>query len=262
VNQIASQITAKNNSADETLAAIQERKKTADDFYTTVETYKKDMLDANKKAKLEYSDLKKTCDDTISKYSSKTEEIIKQNNVYQGQIKELLAKAVSGGLFKVFSQRQEKLSKGTIFWKWAVVVTSGLVAAVILLVAWIFEAKPDIIFFVRLAIMVPLVFLMVFASTQYKKERQAEEEYAFKSAISLSLEPYRDLLVRMRKEDQLEADFVKNLMDEVFDNPVIRLFNIEEGEEKIAKMILSFLKKLPKDKSSSIIEKVSEKLIE
>ena len=102
---------------------------------------------------------------------------------------------------------------------------------------------------------------MFFAATQYKKERQAEEEYAFKSAISLSLEPYRDLLVRMRKEDQEEADFVKRLMEDVFDNPVMRLFNIEEEEERMAKMILNFLKKLPKDKSSAVIEDVSKKIL-
>jgi len=110
--------------------------------------------------------------------------------------------------------------------------------------------------------MIPLAFLMVFTATQYKKERQAEEEYAFKSAISLSLEPYRDLLVRMRKEDQSEADFVKKLMEEVFDNPVMRMFNIEEEEEKIAKMIINLLKKLPKDKISSVIDTVTKMIAE
>ena len=261
-NQATSQITAKNNTANETLSAINERKKAADEFYTTVETYKKEMLDATKKAIADYTELKEACDTKITEYSTKTDEIIKQNVRYQEQIQELLAKAVSGGLFRVFSQRQEFLSKGTRFWKWAVVSTSILVAGGILLVAYICDAKPDIIFFVRLAIMIPLAFLMFFAATQYKKERMAEEEYAFKSAISLSLEPYRDLLVRMRKENQLEADFVKKLMEDVFDNPVMRMFNIEEEEEKIAKMIFNFLKKLTKEKSSAIIEQVSKKILE
>jgi len=261
-NQLTSQITAKNNTANDTLSAIQERKKAADEFYTTVETYKKEMLDTKKKAMADYSELKEICDTTIAENTKQSEEIIQQNTAYQEQIKELLAKAVSGGLFKVFNQRQVFLSKGTRFWKWAVVVSSILVAAGILVVAYICEAKPDIIFFVRLAIMIPLAFLMVFTATQYKKERQAEEEYAFKSAISLSLEPYRDLLVRMRKEDQSEADFVKKLMEEVFDNPVMRMFNIEEEEEKIAKMIINLLKKLPKEKISSVIDTVTKMIAE
>jgi len=261
INQIVSQISAKNNTADEALAAIQERKNAADDFHTEVETYKDEMLGATKRAKADYSLLKEECDAELTRYSADTKDILDQNVGYQEQIKDILAKAVSGGLFKVFSRRQEILADGTRFWKWAVVVSSALLAGGILLVAWICGEKPDIIFFVRLAIMIPLAFLMFFAATQYKKERQAEEEYAFKSAISLSLEPYRDLLVRMRKEDQEEADFVKRLMEDVFDNPVMRLFNIEEEEERMAKMILNFLKKLPKDKSSAVIEDVSKKIL-
>lgn len=261
-NQIVSQITAKASTADENLSVIKERKKAADEFYTTVEDYKDDMLTATKEGSANYTDLKASCDKKIAEYSAKTDEIIQQNTAYQEEIKELLTKAVSGGLFKVFNQRQLFLYKGTRFWKWAVIVSSILVAGGILFVAWAFETKPDIIFFVRLAIMIPLAFLMFFSATQYKKERIAEEEYAFKSAISLSLEPYRDLLVRMRKEDQLEADFVKKLMEDVFDNPVMRMFDIEEEEERIAKLIMSYLKKLPTNRVTSIIETIVKDIAE
>jgi len=55
---------------------------------------------------------------------------------------------------------------------------------------------------------------------------------------------------------------VKKLMEEVFDNPVMRMFNIEEEEEKIAKMIINLLKKLPKDKISSVIDTVTKMIAE
>lgn len=261
-NQMASQIEAKNNTADANLAQILEKKKAAEEFYASVENYKNDMLATSKKSQADYGKLKDECDTKLAEYSSETQKIIDDNNEYQVQIKDLLSKAVSGGLFKVFNQRQVLLSKGTNFWKWAVVAATLLVVIGIFVVAWICDAKPDIIFFVRLGVMIPLAFLMFFAATQYKKERQAEEEYAFKSAISLSLEPYRDLLVRMRKDDQLEADFVKKLMEEVFDNPVMRMFNVEEEEEKICKIIVGYLKKLPSDKSCSIIETVTKQIAE
>jgi len=127
-NQIVSQISAKNNTADDNIAKIEEKRKTADDFYKTVETYKQEMLDAGKKAKADYSELKQTCEQKVAEYSTKTDEIVEQNTGYQADIKALLAKAVSGGLFKVFNQRQEFLSKGTRFWKWAVVAASMAVA--------------------------------------------------------------------------------------------------------------------------------------
>ena len=108
--------------------------------------------------------------------------------------------AVSAGLFGVFKQRQEFLARGRKFWVWAVLLSSVGVVLGIVAIAWLLSEKADVIFFVRLGVMVPLVFLMYFAAAQYKKERQAEEEYAFKSSISFSLEPYRDLLERMRQE--------------------------------------------------------------
>ncbi len=262
INQMASQISAKNETADNAIAKIQERSKAADAFYNEVEGYKLEMQENTKKTKEEFAKLAKNCDDTLKVFQDDTKCIIDDNVKYQEQIKELLAKAVSGSLFRVFSQRQESLAKGTNFWKWAVVVSAALVAFGIILVAWICEAKPDIIFFVRLAIMIPLGFLMFFTAAQYKKERQAEEEYAFKSAISLSIEPYRDLLVKMRKENELEADFVRKLMEDVFDNPVMRLFNIESDEEKSINMMHEMLKKLPKDKAVLAIEEVSKRIFE
>lgn len=255
-------IKAKNTNAEESLAVIKQKEKDIQSFYQDIEKYKQEMIGIKKKADDDYSKTKENIDITIDTFHKNTSDIITENHDLQVQIKELLAKAVSGGLFKVFNQRQEFLSRGTRFWKWAVVASSVLVALSILVVAYICEAKPDIIFFVRLAIMIPLAFLMFFTATQYKKERMAEEEYAFKSAISLSLEPYRDLLVRMRKEDQTEADFVKKLMDEVFDNPIMRMFGIEDEEERILKIIVAYLKKLPKDKVASIVETITKNLAE
>jgi hypothetical protein len=66
----------------------------------------------------------------------------------------------------------------------------------------------------------------------------------------------------MRKEDQTEADFVKKLMEEVFDNPVMRMFDIEGEEEKICKTIMNYLKKLPTDKATSIIQTITQKIAE
>jgi len=78
---------------------------------------------------------------------------------------------------------------------------------------------------------------MYFAAGQYKKERQAEEEYAFKSSISFSLEPYRDLLVKMRKEDELEAEFIRKLMVDIFDNPVKRLYEGKDDDTEVEALV-------------------------
>ena len=123
-----------------------------------------------------------------------------------------------------------------------------------MLVAWLLSEKPDVIFFVRLGVMIPLGFLMYFTASQYKKEREAEEEYAFKSAISFSLEPYRDLLIRMRKDEELEAEFVKRLMEDVFDNPVKRLYNHKDANSELEELIdaaKTVTGKLPKEQKKA-----------
>jgi Asp-tRNA(Asn)/Glu-tRNA(Gln) amidotransferase C subunit len=68
---------------------------------------------------------------------------------------------------------------------------------------------------------------------QYSKERHSEEEYAFKSAISVSLEPYRDLLRKMREDKATETDFVQKLMQEVFTNPVEHIYRNSNPKDSV-----------------------------
>ena len=260
-NTNVAEIKAKNLNADEILATVKQKQGDIQEFYETIESYRENMTGIKKQADEDYANLKNESESSVGSFKEQTDAIVKENEGLQGQIKELLAEAVSAGLFGVFKQRQEFLAQGRNFWKWAVMASSLLVVAGMLLVAWLLSEKPDVIFFVRLGIMIPLGFLMYFAAAQYKKERQAEEEYAFKSAISFSLEPYRDLLVRMRDNDELEANFVEKLMEDIFDNPVKRMYKTFAKEDELAegdivsKMISSF-GKLPKNKQQIIVETV------
>ncbi len=69
------------------------------------------------------------------------------------------------------------------------------------------------------------------------QERQAEEEYAFKSSISFSLEPYRGLLGKMREQGDVEAEFVRKLMVDIFDNPVKRLYKQKDDDAETESLV-------------------------
>ena len=102
----------------------------------------------------------------------------------------------------------------------------------------------------RLVIVAPLVFLITFTAKRYTSERRAEEEWAFKSAISVSLDPFRDLIARM-KMDGHETAFVERLVSEIFDNPTKRLYNLasekaEKSEVDILELVKELLDKIPK----------------
>lgn len=80
---------------------------------------------------------------------------------------------------------------------------------------------------------IPLAFLITFCTVQYSRERRLEEEYAFKSSISVSLNPYRDLIQTiLDKEDKTEmskyTEFVIESVRNVFTPPTDKIFENEK----------------------------------
>lgn len=254
--QHAANAKAKSDAIAEQLGIVEQRREEIDAFYGEIESHKAEMLETKKEAQADLSALKTQCTQTVEEFTNQTAAIVDQNNTYQEQIKDLLHKAVSAGLFTVFKQRQQILARSRRFWMYAVGLSTAAVVVGIVAIVWLFSEKADLIFFVRLGIMIPLGFLMYFTAGQYKRERQAEEEYAFKSSISFSLEPYRDLLVKMRQDDQLEAEFVKKLMVDIFENPVKRLYRHKDDTaevEALADALTSLAATIPVEKRKILL---------
>jgi hypothetical protein len=255
--QYVAEINTKNTSATEIIANMKQREVEINEFYQGMEEHKEEMISNKKKADADYTSIKNNY--------ARTNKIIENNESYQTEIKELLHKAVSAGLFTVFKQRQKYLAISRYIWAALVFVSSiGVAWAIYHLASSLAEADGfsfDKAFFIRSGMMIPLIYLIYFSSGQYKKERQAEEEYAFKSAISFSLEPYRDLLVKMREDEELEADFVKKLMEDIFDNPVIRIYRHDgkrNESDDFANVISSLFGKIPSDKRKMILNAVTK----
>ncbi len=75
---------------------------------------------------------------------------------------------------------------------------------------------------------------ITFCTIQYSRERRLEEEYAFKASISVSLTPYRELVLSILEKDATVdkgkyTDFVIDSVKNVFTSPTDRVF---EGEKK------------------------------
>ena len=259
--QHVAQIEAKVAAAAQHLANIKQRQEDVDEFYQNIESHKEEMLENKKQADADYSELKKKCIDTVADFTEKSKLIVKQNTEYQSEIKVLLQKAVGAGLFGVFGKRQKFLTITRFIWV-ALVFISAIALAIGIYklasdLAKIKEVGWNVAFFVRTGIMIPLIYLLYFSAAQYKKERQAEEEYAFKSAISFSLEPYRGLLVKMRQDKAPETEFVKKLMEDIFDNPVKRLYTQKEEKtesEELMNILTSQFGKIPGEKKKILLE--------
>jgi hypothetical protein len=104
---------------------------------------------------------------------------------------------------------------------------------------WIaYEAKfysaRDFAFWKKLSLTIPLGYAIAFCTSRYAPERRLEEEYAFKASISVSLNPYRDLVHSILEKDgtidQSKYDeFVIESVKGVFASPTDKVF---EGEKK------------------------------
>lgn len=242
VQEAASQAKAHQEQAAGAWGSISTQLEEVKKFYGTIETHQNEMIEVKKEADAHYGDLNTRCEDAVADFGKRTEEILAQNEGLQKEIRSHLEKAVGTSLFKAFDHRRTKLR--TSKWIWAFIILIS-VAGLVGLTMWIVETlgeRPDAMFAMRVAAMLPAIYLLGFGTSQYAKERRAEEEYAFKSTISVSLRPYYDLVQRIRKEDKTaDVPYLKSLVNEVFDNPVRRIHGKEKTDrsEKALRSIVT-----------------------
>jgi hypothetical protein len=157
----------------------------------------------------------------------KTEERFQELEKLENQIRDKILLATNYQLFHAFQTRQLTIAKSVNFWKYALFSCVGIsFTATLVLIGYLIWGRPtyNAAFFLKLGFTLPIIYAVHFCSTQYSKERQLEEEYAFKGNISISLEPYRELVEKMvDKGNTADAtkylDFVLTSIDRVFTPP-------------------------------------------
>lgn len=109
----------------------------------------------------------------------------------------LTGMAADASLGARYHKREGDLLKGLSFWKWAVPIISIVaILWVIVVFTWL-QTKTDNTYLdlvINLLKTSPAFVLMGFVFSQYNKERNIQEEYAFKSAVAMTITAYSDLL--------------------------------------------------------------------
>ena len=227
-------------------------------FYGEIEKHRLQMTDAGKAAQTHLTELRESTEQSVTNIRERTDKVVSTNEALIDQIKDHLRKAIGASLFTAFDTRRRHISIAS--WVWAGLLLAS-VGGTIWFAFWFVSHIAELaekdkstiqwaLVYARLVIVAPLAFLIAFTAKRYSNERRAEEEWAFKSAISISLDPFRDLIARMKKEGH-ETAFVERLVSEIFDNPTKRLYALPPGkEEKEAMNLRSLLKdmldKIPK----------------
>jgi hypothetical protein len=200
-------------------------------------------LRAAHKAKL--AEITEKSDNAIAASDAEFKRLATELNELEGRIRESIERATGYTLFHSFQKRQTDLAKSKKFWgiTLAFAVGVSLLASAAFIYSLRFVQVYNAAFYLKLSISLPIIYAIAFCSVQYARERRLEEEYAFKSTISISLDPYRKLVAQLidinRPEEVAKyTAFVIDSVNRVFSSPTERVFEDHSGEKNSAEKII------------------------
>ncbi len=221
INTIVSNATNKDTEIDGILKNIKDKVTTVSESITEYEADFTAIKKDNSTLKLELETaIAKVLEDL--KKSKEGIEFIESN---KEEIVRLTGMAADGALGSKFDQRQDKLEKGLVFWKKSVPGVTVLSVIWVLVVFICLKANTGDIWInllINLLKTSPVFILMGFVFSQYKKERNLQEEYAFKSAVAMTLTAYSEMLSNSDKEDNISRQqMLLKSIEMVYNQPQI-----------------------------------------
>jgi len=216
------------------LTASTESKKSIAIIKDDIEIFFKKILAFQEKIE----DVSTKATSTVDDNNEETRKIVLELNRLEGLIKDQIEKATGFSLFHSFQTRKYEIEKSKIFWAKTLAVL--VVASVVLSLIIGFTSKNiDMWFYIKLSFTFPIIYAIAFVNTQYSRERKLEEDYAFKSNISISLVPYKDLIektidIKEPESRKLYNDFLTQTIGNVFTPPTEKATSkINEDPNKV-----------------------------
>ncbi len=143
----------------------------------------------------------------------------------EDEINKLVGLAADGSLGYKFNERKKNLERYALIWAISTAVAS--VASII----WIYLVFTDFssdlgVPWVNLVVNAiktsPAWLLVGFCIAQYKKERDYQEQYAFKSAVAMTITSYSDMLSNNKQEDiSIKESLLLQAVNNIYDKPTI-----------------------------------------
>jgi len=232
-------------------ASILSLKSDAEAFVTEIQSYRKSISDTTAAAATLLAATDSTNQETLKELRTLVTKSVKDSSslhnelLTQGsadlkglveklkklevEIEDRLLGATAGSLFHTFDDRRADLASGKDRWLWGtgISIVIGIIWGIVLAFA---INKGDELLYLKLAVSIPVAYAIAFCTNQYGRDRRLEEEYAFKSTVSLSLEPYRRLVSTFidangsQEERDAYARFILSTIDQIFSSPTDKVF--------------------------------------
>ncbi len=232
----ATQISTNKQESDNSLASIKRNLEDSNTTKTQINTLEATITESLNKVNTDISENSKKFNDiviqnktlqdnlmkTIESALNDQREIISTYNYISSQkeqIEKMVGLATDGAIGYKFDERQKNIFKSIWFWKAAVPFSYLLAVIWVALVFTVFKSELNnewLNLLINLVKTSPVWFLVAFCTNQYKKEREFEEEYAFKSAVAMTITSYTSLLSndevdKMKTKDKVLSKVLDNL---------------------------------------------------
>lgn len=207
----------------------------------------------------------KTAHDRVTEYQNKLTELTTSFRELHNKIESLLPNATSAGLASAFRNQKSRFTWPQYSW-----LATFLIAIVMLLLAgliglpgfWPSDAgnQPtwDAIwrhFVARLPLVIPLVWLAIYAGRHYSLALRVQEEYAFKEALSTAFEGYKREMAGISSSSDGAPTPLINLCENVLRLLAERPGRIYEGKHEDITPFTPLLTQL-----KEVVPKLSESL--
>ena len=163
----------------------------------------------------------------------------------EAQVDGAILRATGFSLFHSFQTRQEGLQRATRLWAYSggICVVFSVICSLIFLFNMRYFPSGGSAIYYKISLSLPFIFAITFCALQYNRERRLEEEYAFKSNISISLKPYQQLVEEMvdknnPEERAIYSKFIVDSIGRIFTSPTGLVFDSAPDDGKGATGLL------------------------
>lgn len=232
INNMFANTTSTVEKINSLLAISESRRVDADKLHEESKIELVEIKDNLKSFKEEYSVITEGLKGLNTEFTGVLDFVKNKNEYFVARNKyldDLIGREVGASLFETFKQRKNELSPSVHFWKWAVPVFAfATVLWIFLLFSWSSDQPMSYQLLIINSIKaLPALGLLLFGIKQYGKERNFQEEYAFKSAVALTLNSYAEQLQNVDNKDALILASVSSIYKSPIHHTKIKL---EDGK--------------------------------
>jgi hypothetical protein len=256
-NNILKDIQGANKTATSELSTIETHNKKVQTILDELETAQRKVEEQIKTSNTHITDSKSALDDFNSDAASKIAQIKSDyesvsNNAEE--VRKMMGYIADGTLSHSFNKRKDDLSKQITKWFWASMIITILAIAWVCVVFFCLSANTgcewaDIL--INGIKSSPLFLLLGFSISQYQKERNLMEEYAFRESVAVTLTAYLEQMPE--KEDEDKRKMLISTVEQLYTKPVIA--NKEYGLLKFDSKDLSETSKTLKELVETLLNR-------